>query len=1332
MTTAAVETVPGFLEELSRYPLLAPAQLEEAGRLRARCPDSRSLARELIQMRWLSQFQAQLLLGGRGNSLVFGPYLLLDRLGEGGTGQVFKARHLQMRRTVALKVLRPEMLTDADVVKRFLREAELVSQMSHPHIVHAFDAGQINGVHFITMEFIEGADLEQIVKQRGPLGVSLAAYYIYQAALGLQYAHERGLVHRDIKPSNLVVTSVVQKAKPGQTARATAVVKILDLGLARIPRNQADERSITLTLDGKVMMGTPDYLPPEQALDFHTADIRSDLYSLGCTFYFLLSGQPPFGNCTLAQKLMKHQQADPPPLEKVRRDVPAEVEKVICRLMAKRPADRFQTPAELAKVLRPIVEEAPSVAAITDGKTNPTLMLAGASRIMRRAWNLRPSSLKKRRLFLLSGCVLFLMATMLLGTWLLMSALSGSSPASGGAGQIASNKTKTVEGKVVPGNVALATNGATVAGPGPSGELIDGVTTGYTGMTGFAQGTWPCNWTVTLPHVYQLQEIRLLLWDGNKRYYRYILETSVDGKTFTPVVDRNSGEWRSWQTVGFSPRPVKYIRLQGMYGSENKWFHVVELEAYCIPPEKPAVPKYPSVPSSTGTAPATSPVTAPVAVRPTAPVIAGADRELPAAQALLGVAARFQRWMDNPTDDAEPLRQALLAFSREFPGTAATIRAQQLLSSLPSPLDRLNEKNIPVLQRRAYQPAELVAVLGEHRGRSWDAMQSMAFSPDGRFIAGASADGTVCVFETSTQFDRFLFKSPARVFGVAFADNQTVAAACEDYKVRIWSLAEPDKAPVTLQHPAAYVNGLAFAPGGKRLAAANADSKVHIWEKNAAGWKERPPLVGHNDWVHRVAFSADGKTLASGGGDGAIRLWNVGDENITEREVLKEHTGPIYALNFSADGKLLLSGGEDKSIRLWDISGKEGKVVFTHKDQGRIMSATLSADGKAAAFVGAYSGNIDMWNLTDLAAPKHHAVLRGHNGPSTAMVFAPEGRTLYTTGADYRIRMWEMVIPNGVQQRIVLPLSEFGLGGVGGMSVSPDGNMLAMHGRYDPTVQFFTLTGGAPAERFRASGYAGGSVPMSFSADSKNFALARYANIFYFPLTEQTPKASSLMPLHGGRVAGLVFAPDGKSLISAGSADQTVRIWDATLAAPVERSTYRLKDSGNTIVSIACTPDGKALGILGSDKKVRLLDLTVSPPVEREPPLEELSDQPAAIGFSPDGKLLAVLGSKDGRANIWDRTKTRPELQFPIGGATANGTSVISSLAFSPDGKSLATSASDGIAVWDLSNGRKLRSWQLPGMAAAVDFAPDSRHLFVGNGNGTIYILRLAPPTSKK
>ncbi|MBL8795388.1 MAG: protein kinase [Planctomycetia bacterium] len=604
MTGTGVDSTAGLLEELRRVPVLSGTQRDEAARLSARFADGLSLARELVRRRWLSSFQANLLLAGRAASLRFGPYLLLDRLGEGATGQVFKARHTAMQRLVALKVLRPELLADAEVVQRFHREAQLISQLSHPHIVHAFDAGLCDGAHFLVMEFIEGADLERIVRQQGPLSPALACRYMHQAALGLQHAHEKGLVHRDIKPSNLLLSggrsnnsdrsAGISSVTPMPTQVSGAPhIKILDLGLARVPRQRADDGA-ALTLAGKGMMGTPDYLAPEQALDFHAADIRSDLYSLGCTFYFLLTGQPPFANGTLAQKLMKHQQAEPPPFEQFRQDVPADIQAVVRRLLAKRPVDRYPTPSALAEALRPMVQKATALTGIAPRQRDSTLILSASPDV--------PHSRPRRRQLAI-GAIGLLAAGLLFG---LVALLDGSpSPTSGTVARArpTSSIRATEPGpRIIAGNVALATEGATVTGPGPSAALIDGVTTGYTGYLGFAQGAWPCAWTVQLAYVCQLQEIRLLLWDGNRRNYRYLLEVSADGQTFSTLADRRLGDWRSWQTITFPARPVKAIRLQGLYNSDNKWFHIVELEAYCLPPPRPAIPRFPSVPPATSPA----------------------------------------------------------------------------------------------------------------------------------------------------------------------------------------------------------------------------------------------------------------------------------------------------------------------------------------------------------------------------------------------------------------------------------------------------------------------------------------------------------------------------------------------------------------------------------------------------------------------------------------------------------------------------------------------------------------------------------------------------------
>jgi serine/threonine protein kinase len=387
-----VTTVAGFMEPLRRYQLLAPNQLEELRRAGlASFPDARALAWEVLRRDWLTPFQVSQILQGVAQELVVGPYLLLERLGEGGTGQVFKACHRNMRRVVALKLIRKDRLADREVVGRFSREMQVVSKLSHPNVVHAFDAGPIGQSLFLVMKYVPGVDLQKLVEQRGPLAVAQACDLIAQAADGLQHVHEQGLVHRDIKPSNLLVTNVKSQGVGGPESSdknrgdsaAAPCVKILDLGLARLaqPLDAEENATSILTPTGAAMIGTPNYMAPEQAGDFHTADIRADIYSLGCTFYFLLTGQPPFPGGTLAQKIVKHMQAEPPAL--ARPDAPPALALVLRKMMAKRPEDRYQTPGEVARDLATI--RAP-VGGATD--SGPTLLAApfAASRSTKARW----------------------------------------------------------------------------------------------------------------------------------------------------------------------------------------------------------------------------------------------------------------------------------------------------------------------------------------------------------------------------------------------------------------------------------------------------------------------------------------------------------------------------------------------------------------------------------------------------------------------------------------------------------------------------------------------------------------------------------------------------------------------------------------------------------------------------------------------------------------------------------------------------------------------------------------------------------------------------------
>jgi WD40 repeat protein/tRNA A-37 threonylcarbamoyl transferase component Bud32 len=278
-------------------------------------------------------------------------YEILEEIGRGGMGIVYRTRQVSRDRIVALKVIRKERLSHPEVVRRFRREVQAAARLSHPNVVLVYDADQEGDTHFLAMEYVPGITLQRLVEEHGALPVPQACDYVRQVALGLQHAHEQALVHRDIKPANLMVTATAP-ARPGALAYGGALVKVLDMGVARLYALSGNQEELlsTLTQDG-AMLGTPDYIAPEQLENAHEADIRADLYSLGCTFHFLLTGQVPFPGGTLIQKLDKQRWAVPPPVDQVRPEVPAGVAAVVRKLMAKKPAERYQTPAELVAAL---------------------------------------------------------------------------------------------------------------------------------------------------------------------------------------------------------------------------------------------------------------------------------------------------------------------------------------------------------------------------------------------------------------------------------------------------------------------------------------------------------------------------------------------------------------------------------------------------------------------------------------------------------------------------------------------------------------------------------------------------------------------------------------------------------------------------------------------------------------------------------------------------------------------------------------------------------------------------------------------------------------------
>ncbi len=370
-------TLESFLAVLQRSGLVAKesldASLERFKETGGVTKEARPFAEYLLAQKVLTRWQTEKLLQGKHKGFFLGRYRLLDLLGKGGMSSVYLAEHTLMRRRCAIKVLPAKWVkTDTSYLGRFHREAQAVAALDHPNIVRAYDVDhEIDNdmeIHFLVMEYVEGKNLVEIIVERGRLPIREAVEFIRQASLGVGHAHRAGLVHRDIKPGNLLVD-------------LSGVVKILDLGLAKF--FSGDEASLTVQHDERVL-GTADYLAPEQAVDSHSVDSRADIYSLGCSLYFLLTGHPPFNEGTLAQRLIAHQTREPAAIEIERDDIPENLQNLIRKMMAKNPDDRYQTADEAAHALGEWLksaDESPSQVSPPTGqlKSTPVKPVGGAN-----------------------------------------------------------------------------------------------------------------------------------------------------------------------------------------------------------------------------------------------------------------------------------------------------------------------------------------------------------------------------------------------------------------------------------------------------------------------------------------------------------------------------------------------------------------------------------------------------------------------------------------------------------------------------------------------------------------------------------------------------------------------------------------------------------------------------------------------------------------------------------------------------------------------------------------------------------------------------------------
>jgi serine/threonine protein kinase len=341
-------TGEALIEVIEKSGLIPPAVLARViGELKSSGIDAYAdgdrLLEHLVSRELLTPWQAGKIRRRKHKGFLLGNYKLLRHLGTGGMSSVYLAEHVHMKQLRALKVLPPERVTDASYLARFYREARAAAALDHPNIVHAYDIARDGDTHFLVVEYIDGFDLQKLVATKGPLSFASAIHVVRQTAAGLAHAHDVGVVHRDIKPANLFVDS-------------EGTVKILDMGLARFTTEEMEQQMSLTQMHDEQVLGTTNYLSPEQALNSHAVDGRADIYSLGCTFYFLLTGSPPFSTGTVAQRLMMHLNQKPEPISSKRRGVPPELEAIFDKMTAKKPKHRYQSAAEVEAIFHQLAE----------------------------------------------------------------------------------------------------------------------------------------------------------------------------------------------------------------------------------------------------------------------------------------------------------------------------------------------------------------------------------------------------------------------------------------------------------------------------------------------------------------------------------------------------------------------------------------------------------------------------------------------------------------------------------------------------------------------------------------------------------------------------------------------------------------------------------------------------------------------------------------------------------------------------------------------------------------------------------------------------------------
>lgn len=993
-------TVAQFAESICTSKLLTPKELATFRRQSTSAgsaDDARTLAEELVAGGKLTTYQAKVVLEERSDPLLIDRYIILDTVGAGGMGVVFKALHKSMDRIVALKILSPGSVDSSEKVQRFQREMQTAAKLAHPNVVTAFDADESDGTHFLVMEYVPGKDLSKVVLENGPLSVSQAVNCIQQAAQGLEHAHRHGIIHRDIKPANLLLST-------------DGTVKVADLGLAVVQtrKSMLDETKQELT-QGDVLLGTVSYIAPEQALDTKRADERSDLYSLGATLHFLVTGRPPYAEENAFKTLLAHREHEIPSLQAVREGVPDELEVVLQRMMAKQPEHRYQSAAEVVVALEDVpIEEDDNPNPNSNSQPPINIPLADTDQIaaaIEETLITRPqprSELPPR-----SGRGL--------GVWLIGLVAIGLL----GAGALFAPTIFRV--KTPAGTIFLEVDEADAE------VRVDGQ-------------------RVTIQ---QKGEKEPIIIDVEKGTHQLLVRKG-GFKLYAKEFSVTSGQ-RATIKVRLEPLPAPPILAEtdsivGRLESAEK--PLPGLVPH--PAKKPGVRRWQIETAGVRNSDNNSLDWSPDGMLIACGTLYGAIRicdaeSLELAQYLVGHTGGVNDVAWHPSGK-------LLASA----GGDGTIRFWEADGRVFRQAMVLKGHSDVVTSVAWNQDGSLLASSsGDKTVRLWSAdgtpgsvlkghenmVKSVVWSPDGRQLASSDetaiqlwdADGSPGA-TIDSKLDRHLAWSP---------DGRQIASI-DNREVKLWNV-DGSPGPSITGHKS-LVCDAAWSPNGKLLATVGDDSTMQVWKADGS-------LQGrfqHSDDLSAVAWSPDGQRLATVSANG-MTTWSFRGKTLVHNQIANTH---LPSLSWTPDGQTLACATRDLIL----LFNADGTLRTTMKEQIYVKSLAWSPDGTLLA-AGDYLKSVRLWKADGTLK----AELKGHTGPIVSVAWSPDGKQIASAGTDKTVRLWDT---EGEAGRVF----EQHTTAVTRVVWSPDGNQIVSTG-YDGDVRIWPSEGDGDGRILRKVGW---------------------------------------------------------------------------------------------------------------------------------------------------------------------------------------------------------------------------------------------------------------------